>query len=335
MNRSLRSAAVAASLAVLAGGLLPASPARAAIEGPHLDSSSDVYVGTDSTGASCTTATPRPARTDPAFSDNGYWVAGRWRYSTAVRNGAGADDNRLTVSGSVRARQTPYVGGPAAFDATLSTVGSLTPLTRTSSCTTQVTSGPEVWFDFTVTRPQWFTITSTAKVTGSGYLDGSLLRDDAETGVQLGNDGSGTTTVYLAPGRYSFEAVANLLLFASRPERRTGSVSGSVHARWALVGSAASGQAGRAGRFVTFGTARDCTHGTLGATLSRKLRKKAKRVDLLVNGQRRVTLKRKHLRAGSVTITGLPATSRATVTAVVTPKKGKRLTATRSYLACR
>lgn len=334
MKRSLRPSVAAASLAVLAGGLLPA-PATAAVEGLHLDSSSDVYVGRDSTGADCTTSVARPARTDPAFSDNGYWSAGSWRYATAVRTAAGADDTQLSVSGSLRARQTPYVGGPATFDATLSVAGSLTPSTAAPSCTTQVTSGPEVWFDFTVTRPQWFTLSASAKVSGSAHLDTNLLRDDAETGLQVGNDGSGSTTVYLAPGRYSFEAVADLLLYASRPERRTGSVSGSVHATWAAVGSAASGQSGRAGRFVTFAAARDCGRGTLGATLSSRLRKKAKRVDLLVNGQRRVTLKRKRLAARSATLTGLPATSRVTVTTVVTPKKGKRLTATRSYLACR
>jgi hypothetical protein len=330
MKRSLRPVAAAVSLAVLAAGVVDASPARAAASGTHFDPFTLL-----APGSGCTASPAQTLRPAPSFSDNGYWVSDRYGFATVVRSSAGADDSRVSTSTSISARLTPMVGGPATFDAALSASGSVTPVGATPACVTLLNNGPTVAFDFTVSRPLWLTFTASARATGAAQLGASLWAADSETTVNLSHDGTGSSTVYLAPGTYDFQAEARLNVNGWQAGLRTGSVSGSVHAAWTPVGSAASAQSGRASRFVTFAGARDCGHGTLGAALSRRLRTKAKRVDLLVDGHRRVTLKRKRLATRSVTLTGLPATSRAVVTAVVTPKKGRRLTATRSYLACR
>lgn len=330
MTLPLRAAAALTSLAALAAPILVTAPAHAAAENGRVYGSASLYAA-----SSCTRTPAVPYDSGAVITDNGGWVSRSFSASTTVRTSGGADEARLAASGSVRARVTPLVGGPARFDASISATASRTALASTNTCSSSASGGPGVDFEFTIATPQWLTVGGTTSG-GRGSLT-ILVQPESSSyngagGVALAGRSTGSSRTYLAPGRYYLEAAASVRAASGTDSEH---IAGSLFATWTPVGSATGRASGAAARLVTLGGRQDCARGTLTAGLSRRLAKKATKVTFSVNGRTRGSLKGRQLRRSDVLLTGLPATSPVTVRAVVKQKRGPRLTVSRSYVACR
>src|SRR5690606_16780281 len=112
--------------------------------------------------------------------------------------------------------------------------------------------------------------------------------------------------------------------------------SGHASIHFAPVGSASAAPSGKARKYVTLPTARNCaTHNaTTALTTKKKKIKKIKNVTYTVNGAKVAKIKGKKLKKGTATALPIADNQAATITATVKLKKGKKQTATASYLAC-
>jgi hypothetical protein len=334
-SSALRRAAASLALgAVATAGLTAvASPAGAALEEGAVGGSYSLYVSTPSNaGYTCNPPNSTSGSDRVQWTDNGAPVARSYNTTTTVtRSNAPTDKVVAQTSGTATVSAGPISTGaaPAAITGSANVTVSGTSALASTGCNVSINAYRDAYGYFTIDRPMWATVSGSGTGTGSGMVQ--VQDENTGTMVDLGNRGSGSTTVLLAPGDVyvGFEARADVYVTGSR--EGTSSYSGTFRIDLQPVG-AAGAPSGKGAGYVQFG-ARDCASGNVAAVVTKKAKKKARSVLIKANGAKVAKLKGKKLKPTSL---ALPAASGApaSVSAKVKLKNGKKATVTRSYLAC-
>jgi hypothetical protein len=205
-----------------------------------------------------------------------------------------------------------------------------------TECTAYANASAGTHFDFKLAAPMWVTASASIAGTtgGNGYVE---IDGDLGGGLEVwaSNKTSGSATTLLPAGDYTLYAYS----YASgRTTSTTGAQRNAVTGSYAVsldpVG-AAGAVTGKGAKFVSFGE-RNCANNSVTASFGKILKKKAKRVQVTVNGAKRLNISKakKLKKTRSVVLGGIAPTAPATVAATVTLKNGKKVTVSRSYLAC-
>ncbi|MDQ6525718.1 hypothetical protein RB608_19030 [Nocardioides sp. LHD-245] len=326
-----RTAASFALVGLATAGLTAvANPADAAIEYGSVGGS--FYTYESEGGPSCTTPTPVSGSDNAEWVDNGVPVTKSYSSTTTyTRTDAATDKVVVQTSGTATVAAGPISGGaaPATITGSADVTASATSTLASTGCAVSGNGRRGASGSFTLTQPMWATVSGSGNGTGTGSI---YIRDETSgTGIELGNRGSGSTTVLLVPGDVyvDFEVYADVYATGSREESKA--YSGTFRIDLQPVG-AAGAPSGKAAGYVQFG-ARDCATGNIAAAVTKKAKKKARSVLIKANGAKVAKLKGKKLKPKTL---ALPAAggAAATVTAKVVLKNGKKATVTRSYLAC-
>lgn len=319
-------AAALVGAVAFAGVLAAPQPAQAAIEDGYISASGYAYNGA---GTCTSTSTGNSSGID--FLDNGApYSRTSGRTYTITNSSNTAEKAVVSTSSSVSATATPIGAGPARINFSFSGSASMSGAFNGTCRPTGYADG-SVDMEFTLPVPMWLTMTGSGS--GSfGAVAAYLYAANGATGASLeaGPRTTSTSTAYLPAGSYEIDAYGTANVRALR--NAAASFRGSIGFHLAPAGSAGP-QAGKGGRFVSFG-ARSCASGATTATINRRVKKqKVRQVQLLVNGKRKARLAKKRLKPRTVALAA-PAAAPMTVTAVIRLKNGKKVTVSRSYLAC-
>ncbi|WP_436698902.1 hypothetical protein [Nocardioides sp. BYT-33-1] len=266
-----------------------------------------------------------------AWSDNGLPVSRSFStVGTYTHPDNPTDKVNVSTSGSATVSSTPITG------ASSSTITGMAQATAsaishgaTTDCDTNVDAQSGARGGITLTQPMWATLTITGDGTGSGGI--LLYSEDGGTQIMSGKRSSASISTLLGAGEVMFQFAAMADAEADGAEEGTRSYSATFKIELQPVGSA-SAVTGKGGGFAQFG-ARDCATGNVAAAITKKAKKKAKQVVIAVNGAKVAKFKGKKLKKRSLVLPAAPA-SAAEVVATITLKNGKKVTVTRSYLAC-
>ncbi|MCR1783737.1 hypothetical protein KVF89_14450 [Nocardioides carbamazepini] len=199
--------------------------------------------------------------------------------------------------------------------------------------------------EFALAQPMWATISWTTGgqgPEGSGYVD--LALEDGRLRVETLVRTSGSMTALLPAGSVALDLYGKTSAYADDSRYRTASYSSSIDIDLQPMGAAtaadidlqpmgaATAAAGKGKGYTQFG-ARDCATGNVAAAITKKAKKKAKQVVITVNGAKVAKVAGKKLKKRTLVLPAAPA-SAAEVVATITLKNGKKVTVTRSYLAC-
>jgi hypothetical protein len=321
----LRRACVAATVVALASVSLSAAPAHAAFEGGIRI---DVSVH-DRSGGDCTT-TPAVDGDAPAIVDNGVAVTRSHTFTgTNVANGFPGDVTNLSASGTVRATASPAGNRLMTFKGNASAAARAVPVIGdTSTCSTEVTAMAAAEAGFDLPAPMWASVSVSGK--GDGILQAIVGSDVTATGTIVA-EGTGGAAGYVEAGDTSILVAAQARAYTDGPlTAETTAQSGTFSITLSPMGySAAATGAGKA--YVGLG-ARSCSTHRISGALTWRV-SKVRTVTINVNGARKITFTGGAVRKRSFQL-AVPSRSKAKVVATVVLDNGKRVTATRSFLAC-
>lgn len=325
-----RGAAGLALGALAATGLasVPA-PAQAAVSDAWVSTSLDVH--DDSSNVDCVESLTGDSPDSIAWSDNGVTVTQAYGESGTIT--APGEVTAMTASGTTSVTATPLGAGPASITARSTLAVTAVPSTPATVCDGHATGSGEVDGDFVLPQPMWATVTLTGKGAGGGDAGGSLSLSvtDGSFYTQATKRSTGTTTVLLPAGNVDLEFDAWADAYADEVGRNAASIVVEAKIDLQPLG-AASAVSGKGGSYTVFG-ARDCATGNIAAAITKKAKKKAKQVVITVNGAKVAKFKGKKLKKRTLVLPAAPS-SAAEVVATITLKNGKKVTVTRSYLAC-
>lgn len=262
--------------------------------------------------------------------DNGVPVTRSWSAAaTGTNSGDAADVTDLAVSGQITASISPIGAGPATIKASLSASASAHPHIADSACFGRAEASPQVQAVFNLPHPMWATITGSGN--GSGAIQ-ALVGDmsGSVAAVVVGNRSEGSASILLPAGPTQVTVLAQVQVEAHDPVR-TRSYAGSVAIELKPLGTA-SAVSGKSKGIVELGN-RDCASGNVTLGLTKKAKKKAKQVLVEVNGAKVAKLKGKKLKPRALVVPAARAAA-AEVSVEIRLKNGKKVTVTRSYLAC-
>jgi hypothetical protein len=329
-----RTAAAAVVGSVALTGLMAAAPSPATAATTYGSVSLDVDAHDDE-DCDATSVPSGPA--SAALTDNGVPVTQSFAVTGTVTDPDNpADVTTLAGNASIRTTVTPIAGGPATVTVTGSAAASANArLGSASVCDGHAYGNGYSEFGFKLAAPMWVTITGTGAGTGAGSASLSVGSDAISVGVDVAPRTTSTSTALLPAGDYWFGAnVSANARGASTGTPRSSSITASLGLRLDPVG-AASALAGPGAKFVSLG-GRNCATNSVTATFAKSVKKKATQVQLNVNDKKRLKIaKPKKLRkTRSVVLGGLTPSAATTVSAVIKLKNGKKVTVSRSYLAC-
>ncbi|GAA1540115.1 hypothetical protein [Nocardioides humi] len=332
MKRLLfRRSAVGLALGALAATGLASvpSPAQAAVSNAWVNVYADVH---DDAGGSCVATPTGSSPSDVAWSDNGLTVTHSYA-ETGTVTAPGNDVTTMSSSATSSVSSTPLGAAPATIKATGSVSASAVPNTPATVCDGHASASTDVDGDFVLPQPMWATVTVTGTGTGGAYTGGYVEIDlpDGSLYLQATKRSQGTVTALLPAGSVGVSVETWIDAYGGEAGRNTGSfaISANIDLQPVGAGSAVSGK-GKA--YAQFG-ARDCATGNISAAITKKAKKKAKQVLVKVNGAKVAKLKGKKLKKRTLVLPAAPG-SAAEVTATIKLKNGKKVTVTRSYLAC-
>ncbi len=328
---SLRRGAVGIAAASLAAAALASVPtqAHAAVEDTYLGGYASTWEGE----GTCTVAFASPPD-GSTWSDNGApFTASHSDTGTSTAGGDPADVVDLAAAYSATIKATPIDGGPATITASGWARASAVPRLASSVCRSEIYALAEADGEFTLAKPMWAVITlDGGRATKGGQGRVELHLQDGEIDLDIPGRTTSTTTALLPAGEVEleFEASTN---WAYSPDPASRNVYAEPKAKIELLPLGhPSVAAGKAKAFVQL-RARACGNGAVAAALTKKVAKKAKRVTVTVNGKKAATFQGKKLKKRSFSLAAA-SSSKANVVATVTLKNGKKVTVTRSYLAC-
>lgn len=328
-----RSAAGLALGALAATGLaaVPA-PASAVVTSPFVVAHGDIEGG----DPSCTVA---GAADDPAelpWSDNGVAVSNQVTKSGTITSDSNlADVTDASLAASATVSSTPL--GTAA-SATITASGtarvSVLPRLGASDCEASASATGGAATSVKLIQPTWVTIAGSGSGAGPGGAgDVTILGAGGRLHLGTANRSHGSVTALLPTGDVTVmvQVGAYAVVTSENVQLRSSSYTASFTISLDPVGTG-SAVAGKGKSYVGF-DARSCPAGSVAVSLTKKAQKKAKLVQIKVNGQKATKFKGKKLKKRTVAIAA-PASSEATIDAIITLKNGKKVTVTRSYLAC-
>ncbi|TQK73025.1 hypothetical protein [Nocardioides sp. SLBN-35] len=333
MKRLLvRRSAVGLALGALAvtGLASVPSPASAVATNAYVEADGGFYAQ----AGTCTEAGDGANPADVPWSDNGVPVTNQVAKSGTISNNDNAADiTDVAVSSKATVTSTPLgTSGPATIQATGTASASVAPRLGSSGCSPYAYASGYVRGDATLPAPMWVTITGTGTGRGSSYLEIDTV--DGYIELNTADRSAGTVTALLPAGPISlyYYVSTNAYLDAQTPTARSRSVSSTFTAVLEPLGNG-SAVAGKGKSYVSL-DARSCPTGTVAVSLTKKAKKKAKLVEIKVNGAKKgKKFQGKKLKKRTVAIAAPPA-SDATIVATITLKNGKKVTVTRSYKAC-
>lgn len=326
MKRLLvRRGAVGLALGALAITGLASVPASAVITDPEVGAG----VWFTDNDSDCNKAGAESG-TYVAWSDNGVPVSQSYSASgTHTSTGNPADIVDVSASGSVTVSSTPFTGGAFTVTGSASAASSATSRLASTVCDEYAAATPGAFGEITLTQPMWVTLSAS----GDGSGGGSAWVEDSTGGAsaQVGKRGTAVSTVLAVPGElwFGFASEAYSSVNGGNEESRT--YTGTYKLDFQPVGSA-SAPTGKGSAYTQFG-ARDCANGNIAAAITKKAKKKAQQVLIKVNGAKVAKFKGKKLKKRTLVLPAAPA-SAAAVEATIKLKNGKKVTVTRSYLAC-
>ncbi|MFT4261994.1 MAG: hypothetical protein QM572_01305 [Nocardioides sp.] len=319
----------AVGLLTLGVALVP-TPAHAAVTSGTVGVSGYSSV----TGTDCgATVWSSPVPSSVDITDNGATVTSSFsRTGTVTKSSATTDVTDLAQSASISAKLTPINGGPAALTISGSSTQSVVPRLSASAC--DVYAYSSAGFSATVDLPTatWVSISGSGK--GRGSLQAYIASNDNAAGAiayAFGEKGTGSGASLLPAGKAYIYGILSASSVDSDDTIKSSSYTGSATLDLKPVGYG-SAVSGKGKKYVAPGE-RNCTTNTVSASLTKAAKKKASKVVVTAGGHK-VTLKGKKLTKASTVTLPVASTSATTLTATITPKKGKKVTVSRSYLAC-
>ncbi|GAA1540124.1 hypothetical protein [Nocardioides humi] len=295
-------------------------------------SGSDYYDDNTDTWVDCDESGVLDADETAPWSDNGVPVSRGYSMAGTYTDPANTVDKvNVSASGSATVSSTPFTGGgtPTTITGTAQATAAAISQGATTRCDTYVSSQSGAQGELVLTQPVWVTLTVSGNGNGGGFIQ--LGGSDGGAYVGVGKRGTASASALLSPGEVNFSFNASVGASAEGTAEGTSSYSGTFKIELQPVGSA-SAISGKGKAYTQFG-ARDCATGNVTAAITKKAKKKAKQIVVSVNGKKAVKLKGKKLKKRALVLPAAPS-SAAEVTAKITLKNGKKVTVTRSYLAC-
>jgi hypothetical protein len=293
------------------------------------------YAGSDlsSSGTDCAVTTGGSQDDDViATSQGGPKSLAVSATGEGTNTGNAADDTDLAGSASGTLRMTERAGSFTGLTMSGSLTASVAPdLGDASVCESNTGSELGIEGYLRLAEPAWLTITVRTSARAQFQFQAQSLTSGSTVVVQMAAKRlEHTQTVHLPAGMLG--AGGGFEVDASTPGATSRSTTASLTITAAEAGTARTAATGAGARVVTLPAARSCDTASLTPTFTARAGS-AKSVAFQVNGRTVKTLKRPS-GGGAVLLTGLPVGA-ATVTAVVTPSKGKRkTTVSRSYHGC-
>jgi len=192
-----------------------------------------------------------------------------------------------------------------------------------------------------VSRPGWLEVTTTRGYAGdvefrvmSGFFPGP---DDANEHNELISYDHGTHTnrIFVPSGRIAIFINAYVYgsTFSDGTYSQSSSDASAVTATFTPTGEATGAAVGTARDLVALPDSVDCNAHRATVSITKKAKKKAKRIDVFVNGKKARTVKR--IKRPTALTVAVPATGAVTVKVVLTRKPGKKKpTVARTYAPC-
>ncbi|WGY02736.1 hypothetical protein QI633_03025 [Nocardioides sp. QY071] len=242
-----------------------------------------------------------------------------------------ADKVNVSASGSATVSSTPFTGGTAPTTITGSAQATASAISQGAStkCDTNVNSEAGASGGLVLTQPMWVTLTVNGD--GSGYGGVSFGGSDGGAQIAAGKRGSASASALIPAGEAYFYFSASASAEADGADEGSRSYAATFKIELQPLGSATV-LTGKGKGYAQF-AARDCATGNVTAAITKKAKKKAKQVLINVNGAKVAKLKGKKLKKRTLVLPAAPS-SAAEVVATITLKNGKKVTVTRSYLAC-
>jgi hypothetical protein len=260
-----------------------------------------------------------------------------------------------TLSRSVLAGGTVTDSGDAADVSTWSSSASMTTVTQTGvpslsvsgKISASVDAQQDDASDCNVTGSAVAAAVGILDLDSSGWISIDLSHSDGTIGVfvltdmatmQVVHQGldqeTRTSTIWVGAGSYQVQVGAQVFVddrsTSSPPRTVNGTVSGTV--RYLPSGAAAAAQSGSGSRHLKLGNGVNCTDRQVLGIFSGKARA-LRTATFLVNGKKQRTVKNPSP-GSAVVLRAASPTSRTSVKALLVTKKGKKLSVSRSYLAC-
>lgn len=330
MKRLLvRRGAVGLALGALAATGLASvpAPAHAVVTNAYVYADAGFHNDGDD---SCVVAGDGPGPDALPWTDNNVPIALGDSSVGTVTSGGDITDVVTTASASISS--SPLGAGPATVKATASASASSIPRSATTICDGHASSESGAYSNFTLAAPMWVTLTLNANGTGDGSVSGGIESSNGQISLQGGKRTSGSVTALLPAGEAYlwFGADANVHS-DDTVAARTAAATGTLTFDFQPLGNG-SAVTGKGAGYVQFG-ARECGTGNVAAAITKKAKKKAQQVLVKVNGAKIAKFKGKKLKKRTLVLPAAPS-SAAEVVATITLKNGKKVTVTRSYLAC-
>lgn len=332
MKRLLvRRGAVGLALGALAAtGLASvAAPAHAAVTDAYVGASVEAH---DNSGGCAADVVGAPEPAPLPWSDNGVPVT-QSHTQSGTFTAPGEDITTVTGTSTSTVSATPLTGGPATIKMSGAATAKAAPTKPdTTVCEGHAHSGFNITGKFTLPQPMWASVTMNS-VTKGPDASGTLTIGLADGGLSIGAAPKATAvvTALLPAGPIEMGLEVEADAYGEDPGQYDSSASLSATIELQPLG-AASAVSGKGAGYTQFG-ARDCATGNVAAAITKKAKKKAKQVVIAVNGAKVAKFKGKKLKKRSLVLPAAPA-SAAEVVATITLKNGKKVTVTRSYLAC-
>jgi hypothetical protein len=326
MKRSpLGRASVALTVVALtAAGLSLAPPAHAALDYGELRT--ELEFDEDDLNCSVTSSPNLPVKD---LVDNGVTTTTTYNaFGSSLSNLVPGDVTTLKATGIARARVTKIGTKVTTFSGSLTASASAKPALANTHCNAEASSNVSATAGFVLPKPMW------AEVRTSGAGDGNLQalvagEFSGVTGAVVSR-GSGVATGYVGAGNAQFQAGAQATAYSDTPADQSTSQSGSFSITLRPMGHAFAAT-GTGRPYVGLGSRSCSSHRISGALTWRESR--VRTVAINVNGARKITFTGAAVRKRSFQL-AVPSKRKAKVVATVVLKNGKRVTATRSYLAC-
>jgi len=334
----VRRSAVGLALGALAAtGLASvAAPAQAVIADPNVgggvSSNSSFYDDDINNWVDCDETGVVDVDGSIAWSDNGVPVSRSVSAAgTYTHPDNAADKVNVSGSGSATVSSTPFTGGAAPTTITGSAQATASAISQGAStnCDTNVSADAGASGGLVLTQPVWVTLTVTGD--GSGYGGIAFGGEDGGAQIAAGKRGSASASALIPAGEAYFYFSASANAEADGTLEGSRSYAATFKIELQPVGSATA-LTGKGKGYTQFG-ARDCATGNVTAAITKKAKKKADQILIKVNGAKVAKLKGKKLKKRTLVLPAAPA-SAAEVVATITLKNGKKVTVTRSYLAC-
>ncbi len=343
----IRARTGALAFCLAAGAVLAApAPSQAAVLGITQVVAAVGFDDDPDVGVTCTTTGPGDVTAPTTtFAADGVPVTRTASSSAVITDNANASDV-TTMSGSIShtVTATQANGQLSAVRVASTATTSLSTAIANTKCgaSLDVQGGTQFQFDLAV--PALMTVTAEAHrmigIVQAGNITGPTPEDlQAVVVYAIGDHGTSTGTVLLPAGtnfigvnqvQKSMEATA-----AAGSKSSSGDVT--VDFAFETPGVASGAQSGAGGKYVTLGSGRDCTAGSLPMTWKKKAGKGKHRVInkaiVRVNGAKVATIKKP--KKGQVSkVTGLNPEKAADVEVTLKVKGKGKYTVERSYLRC-